>query len=239
MQKGIRYEPCSFCNSVLSHCPSCGPPTTIKRSSCSNNECIFYRSFFEYRKVENGINVTCLRCLTPYTTMECSSCSSVFSDCPHCAVKTLLRSFQYKKSNLIHRFLEDGGRKYTTPTSIFEPRKNTGSNENYTGVFLCHAELYILGDKYDIPLLRQLSLHRLHATMKGFTLYPSRLNDISTLAKYVFWNTCSSDKIREMITLYYACIVEDASKHDGLESLLDEVPDFAFGLISMLVERLA
>jgi hypothetical protein len=42
-----------------------------------------------------------------------------------------------------------------------------------------------------------------------------------------------------MVTLYYACIVEDAREYDGLKSLIDEIPDFAFGLISKIGGRLA
>lgn len=97
----------------------------------------------------------------------------------------------------------------------------------------------VLGDSYDIPQLCQLSLHRLHETLKEFTLYPSRFNDISALAIYVFQNTRSEDKIQDLITMYYACIIEDASKQEGLKSLIDEVPDFAYGLISRMSERLA
>lgn len=128
---------------------------------------------------------------------------------------------------------------YPTSASVFSPRKNTEGCEDYTEVFLCHAKLYVVADTYDIPSLKQLSLHRLHATLKEFTLYPSRMNDIATLAKYVFENTLPQDKIRDMVTLYYACIVEDARKQDGLESLIQEIPDFAFGLISEMSNRLA
>ncbi|KAL1881282.1 hypothetical protein Daus18300_001134 [Diaporthe australafricana] len=142
-------------------------------------------------------------------------------------------------SELINQFLDVSGTVYPTSTTIFSARKNTEGCEDYTGVFLCHAKLYVLGDKYDIPPLKQLSLHRLHATLKEFILYPSRMNDIATLTKYIFENTVPDDKIREMLTLYYACIVEDARKHDGLKSLVDEIPDFAFSLIFKISDRLA
>lgn len=144
-----------------------------------------------------------------------------------------------KRRELAYEFLDASGTAYYTPTSAFSPRKNAEGCEDYTPVFLCHAKLYVMADTYDIPSLKQLSLHRLHATLKEFTLFPSRFNDIATLAKYVFENTLPDDKIRDMITLYYACIVEDAWKQDGLKSLIDEIPDFAYGLISKMSERLA
>ncbi|KAG6361876.1 hypothetical protein INS49_010105 [Diaporthe citri] len=140
---------------------------------------------------------------------------------------------------LIHEFLDTSGTTYPTSTSVFSARRNIEGCEDYTGVFLCHAKLYVMADTYDIPSLKQLSLHRLHATLKEFTLYPSRFNDIAALAKYVFENTVPEDKIRDMITLYYACIVEDARKQDSLKSLIEEIPDFASGLINKMGDRLA
>lgn len=225
---------CSYCDSVFFDCPQCGPPTAVPRSCCKQKLCHNYNI---------GIYVTttrqtCLRCQAPYSTRACSACCSVYSDCPPCAA-TMSSLTGSQRGSLIYDFLDESGTKYPTSTSVFLPRKNTEACEDYAGVFLCHAKLYVLGDKYDIPPLRQLTLHRLHATLKEFTLYPSRMNDIATLAKYVFENTVPEDKIRDMITLYYACIVEDATKYDGLKSLIDEIPDFAFGLISKMTERLS
>lgn len=97
----------------------------------------------------------------------------------------------------------------------------------------------MLGDVYDIPQLRQLTLHRLHATLREFTLYPSRLDDIVTLARYVFGNTQPHDKIQHMIGLYFACIIDDALKHEGLRSLIEDIPDLAHILVSKMSERLA
>ncbi|POS69861.1 hypothetical protein DHEL01_v211746 [Diaporthe helianthi] len=121
-----------------------------------------------------------------------------------------------EKCELISKFLDKSHTMYPTSGFVFAPRKNTKGCEDYTGVFLCHAKLYVMADIYDIPSLQQLSLHRLHATLKEFTLYPSRMNNIATLAKYVFENTVPQDKICHMVTLYYACIVEDAKKQAGL-----------------------
>jgi hypothetical protein len=143
------------------------------------------------------------------------------------------------RGKLIKKFLDESGIAYPSSGAAFSPRENKEGCEDYTGVFLCHAKLYVMADKYDIPSLKQLSLHRLHATLKEFNLYPSRMNDIATLTKYVFENTVPEDSIRSMITLYYACIVEDAHKQDGLKSLIEEIPDFALGLISKMIDRLA
>lgn len=221
---------CASCNSTYTDCSTCGPLTRTIRSSCSYNNCM-YRG---YGSITG--QVTCLRCCTKYSTAQCQ-CGSTFNDCGACAAENE-RPALIKKYALIREFLDASGTTYPTSTTVFSARKNTEGCEDYTGVFLCHAKLYVVADTYGISALKQLSLHRLHATLKEFTLYPSRLNDIATLAKYVFENTVPGDKIRDMIMLYYACIVEDARKQDGLKSLIDEIPDFAFGLIDKMSDRL-
>ncbi|KAL2287203.1 hypothetical protein FJTKL_06193 [Diaporthe vaccinii] len=225
---------CANCNSIYTDCPTCGPLTRAIRSSCSNNNC--NQQYFGSNVRHEHMQVTCLKCRTKYSTRKCP-CGSTFSDCGACAAENG-RPALVKRLILVHEFLDASGTTYPTSTSAFSPRKNTEGCEDYTGVFLCHAKLYVVADKYDIPALKQLSLHRLHATLKEFTLYPSRMNDIATLAKYVFENTVPEDKIRDMITMYYACIVEDARKQDGLKSLIDEIPNFAFDLIDKMSDRL-
>jgi hypothetical protein len=224
---------CASCNSISTDCPICGPLSSTGRTMCPNTGCS-HRNYSDSTTVGQ---VTCPRCVTSYSTKICS-CRSAFSDCGACAASAKEPTLP-KRRDLIKKFLDESGTVYPSSGSGFSPRKNTEGCEDYTGVFLCHAKLYVMADTYDIPLLKQLSLHRLHATLKEFNLYPSRMNDISTLAKYVFENTVPQDKIRDMITLYYTCIVEDVRKQDGLKSLIEEIPDFAFGLISKMSDRLA
>ncbi|KAJ4403874.1 hypothetical protein N0V82_010585 [Gnomoniopsis sp. IMI 355080] len=122
------------------------------------------------------------------------------------------------------------------PANEFNVRKNKDSTEDYSDVLLCHAKLYVLGDKYLIPELMQLAIHRLHATLKVFVLYPSRLQDIVTLVRYTFVNVHPDDEICSMLSAYCACIVEqlDAQQGKELERLIKEVPDFALSLVRSL-----
>ncbi|KAK8042938.1 hypothetical protein PG994_013421 [Apiospora phragmitis] len=120
----------------------------------------------------------------------------------------------------------------------FKPRLNKNPCEDYTIVFFCHASLYIIADKYDIGALSKLSMHRLHATLKAFTLYPSRMSDILSLAAFVFENTRDGDPIRLMIVHYCACIVEDLAKSEDYEPTLQNYPQFSSALMVKMSERL-
>lgn len=220
---------CKNCNSAFSYCPQCGP-TTSDKCSCKRKK-KGYSSYGDYVETRR---MACPNCLKSFSADSCSLCLSVPSGCPFCNQEEEVN----QRTCLAEQFLNKAGTAYPSPTSNFIARENAHFHENYSEVFLCHARLYVLGDIYDIAELRQLSIHRLHATLKTFTLYPSRMNDIATLAKYIFKNTRVEDEIRDMITLYYSCIIKDASKYDGLKSLIDENPDFAFGLISHMAKMI-
>lgn len=101
------------------------------------------------------------------------------------------------------------------PATDFEARKNKDSTEDYSVVFLCHAQLYAVGRKYlDLNLL-QLAIHRLHATLKVIELYSSRLQDITLLVKYAFGNVHRDEDICDMLSLYCACIVDILDNEEG------------------------
>ncbi|KAJ4417805.1 hypothetical protein N0V82_005971 [Gnomoniopsis sp. IMI 355080] len=129
----------------------------------------------------------------------------------------------------IKRFLEIGR------TTTFIPRSNTKCTEDYTNIFLCHAELYILGDKYLLTELKQLAFDRLHATLKAFTFYRSHPLGIIALTKRVFENTQSEDKIRTMITLYFGFLLKELSRCVGMRELLEDVPDLAVALVMQIM----
>lgn len=119
---------------------------------------------------------------------------------------------------------------YPSPTSSFIARPNQNSFEKYTDIFLCHVKLYITADMYDVGVLKQLALHRLHATLKVFTLYPRQLASIYKFVLYVCENTRAGDELCKMLALYVACIAEDLAQADaeGLKVLIEREPSFAF-----------
>jgi hypothetical protein len=53
----------------------------------------------------------------------------------------------------------------------FEPVSNNSLHQDFTPVLLGHAQLYLLADKYDVPELEKLVLHKLNHTLKESILY--------------------------------------------------------------------
>ncbi|KAL7943700.1 hypothetical protein V8C42DRAFT_328213 [Trichoderma barbatum] len=179
------------------------------------------------------IDATCNTCSRTYVVVRCPGCGTLqFKNCPQCRGIHNPR----KKRDMISKF--NALASYAPPTIIHTPRKNIESCEDYSDVFLSHARLYVLADKYDIPELRQLSVHKLYATLKEFVLYPERMGDIIGLVKYAFRNTVGSDKLRTLMVEYCACIVEVLCESEDFEDLINDAPDFAYELIKQMGNRL-
>ncbi len=144
-----------------------------------------------------------------------------------------------KKSELWGNFKSKA---YATSKPAFQPRKNRELCEDYTEVFLCHARLYVFADKYDVGPLKDLSLHMLQRTLAEFTLYDERIGDIINLLWYSYSNTTdrpeSIDDLKLLVVHYSACVVEDLSRSNEFQLLLEEVGSFARDLVKQMLERL-
>lgn len=123
----------------------------------------------------------------------------------------------------------------------FKPRTNTEKHEEFTRVFLCHAQLYVFADKYDIASLRELSLFKLHKTLLTFSLYPERVSDIVELIRYTCANTADGphekDELKRMMICYAACVIEDLAVDEGFQNLLEEPGTISREIILQMLRR--
>lgn len=101
---------------------------------------------------------------------------------------------------------------------------NSHAKQDYTGVFLAHAGLYVFADKYGIKPLGSLSLHKLHMTLKSFTLYRARIGDIVKLVRYAYENgpDYESNKLRALVSEYVACEIDTIGKAKRFLALMEE-----------------
>lgn len=124
----------------------------------------------------------------------------------------------------------------------FRPRRNLEPYEDYREVFLCHAQLYVFADKYDIQPLAKLSLSKLGHTLADFNVFEERREDIVELLQYCYANTAervgTKDSLRVLVIKYVACIVERLKGSEGFHSLLGEANSISLDLIIELCKRL-
>ncbi|KAF2202788.1 hypothetical protein GQ43DRAFT_462107 [Delitschia confertaspora ATCC 74209] len=144
----------------------------------------------------------------------------------------------------------------SSPRSVisrsFGVRGNNSPNEDFTPVFLAHARLYTFARTYLIEPLRVLALSKLHGTLKAFQMYECRVNDVITLARYVY--SCEDipdregftkekgeaggkiDPLRQLVTDFVLAEISTIGKSDEFLSILEEGGQFVGDLwISHLI----
>jgi hypothetical protein len=153
------------------------------------------------------------------------------------------------KSSLLRQSLHD--HLYSTETTRTssavrcEVRPNSNPTEDYTTVFLSHAQLYLFAEKWDIKSLKTLALFKLHKTLTSFTLYPVRRPDVVALLRYSFSTNHTPDLVdtvddlRSLVMLFAVCEVENLIHCPDFLSLIGEGGQLAQHLIQMLMKRIS
>ena len=101
---------------------------------------------------------------------------------------------------------------------------NEKSTEDYAPVFLTHARLYVLADKYGVENLKYLCLDKIHKTLVHFTLYEESIGDIIELIRFTYDHTPDSanDDLRELVVKFVASRHDVIGESEPLLSLLEE-----------------
>ena len=144
------------------------------------------------------------------------------------------------KNELKESFIK---RQYTAIAAsipISPPRPNYNGKEDYTQVFLSHAQLYVFAEKYDIRPLRLLALENLHNTLKIFYLYAERTGDIVQLLRYTYANTGdSSDDLRQIMTEYIGYEMDTLMKDEAFKDvMIDDGGDLLGDFLGMVGKRI-
>ena len=134
----------------------------------------------------------------------------------------LTESRSEMKENFIHRKPEI----LKSAIEITPPRRNQFYGEDYTEVFLCHAQLYVFADEKDIQELKTLALENLHATLAIYDLYARRTGDIISLLRYVYANTSERrdrpDDLQKVLTEYCGYEMDTLMRDKRFKKLMIE-----------------
>ncbi|KAL8924723.1 MAG: hypothetical protein Q9172_002541 [Xanthocarpia lactea] len=128
--------------------------------------------------------------------------------------------------------------------SVPPPHPNQGPEEDYTDVFLSHAQLYVFAEKYDIKTLRKLALENLQNILAIFTLYEERTGDIITLLRYSYANTSESiwaiEDLRTLLTHYVGYEMDTLMKDEDFRDLMISDGGALLGdFMKMVMERIS
>jgi len=126
-------------------------------------------------------------------------------------------------------------------------RDNTNDEEDYTSVFLGHAELYVFADKWGVLDLKMQTLTKLHLTLTSFKLFEARRRDVVELLRFVYDNentrdrgddAGTGDELRTLVMLYTGCEFENLMKCSDFMELMGEGGELVQDLMKMLLRRL-
>jgi hypothetical protein len=124
--------------------------------------------------------------------------------------------------------------------SRFKPKANN-DYENFSPVFLGHARLYILADKYLVHSLKQLVLHKLYKTLEHFTIFEDRVTDITELVTFVYEKTPDlgngMDSLRRLVIRYVAAMHTGISGTNSFRTLLGEGGNLVIDLWDVLFTK--
>ncbi|KAJ5725381.1 uncharacterized protein N7483_006738 [Penicillium malachiteum] len=113
----------------------------------------------------------------------------------------------------------------------FKPPRNTDHRQDFTPVFLGQARLYVLADKYLIESLRTLILAKMFETLANFKVYPSGIEAIVKLVRFVYDNTPpnygdNSDPMRDLVTRFVVSVLGQIGESKAFQGLLEDGGSF-------------
>lgn len=123
-----------------------------------------------------------------------------------------------------------------------QPRKNKSPKEDYRPVFLAHARLYVLAEKYGIKTLKAKVLQKLHLTLCHFTLYKACIRGVVDLIRYTYANTPSlkcTDQLRELVVHFVTDHPSELAASKNFLALVEEGGPFSRDLVALMLERAA
>lgn len=113
--------------------------------------------------------------------------------------------------------------------------------QDFTPVFLGHARLYGFARMYMIAELRNLALHKLHRTLKKFTLFTSGFDAIIELVRYAYdtdhvpdRDHYKVDQLRELVLEYVVMHISNFNKSDVHRRFLEEQGEYAADLLDVV-----
>ena len=107
-------------------------------------------------------------------------------------------------------------------------------------VFLHHARLYTLADKWDINQLKSLALQKLHKSLIDFEISEARYTDVVDLVRFAYENTPDRpeiDDLRELVSAYVAFEAPQIATSGPCPLLIEECGAFARDIIILTMGK--
>jgi hypothetical protein len=108
-----------------------------------------------------------------------------------------------------------------------------------------HAKVYVMADRYLVPSLKALAIHKLHRDLVKYDMRTHGAGEVVELLRYTYTNTLGVDdaegtdnELRDLIATYAAWKAPELLKDKGFREMLEEGGEAAFGFACFLAKRL-
>ncbi|KAI2469570.1 hypothetical protein F4781DRAFT_214885 [Annulohypoxylon bovei var. microspora] len=110
--------------------------------------------------------------------------------------------------------------------------------EDWTKHILHHANMYILGDTYDVSRLQQLALSNINHILSFFRDTWDSIPSVEQLIRLVYKSTLEHDELRELVSSYVALKSENLFLHPDMRRVRTDFPEFCSDVLRFTTERL-
>ena len=127
------------------------------------------------------------------------------------------------------------------PHIPLEIAKDRSRTEDFTSVFLCHAQLYVLADRWGIETLKNLAIQKLHRTLGTFTPLQARCADVIEAVNYTYGNTPTrpeTDLLRGTLVNYIVWEAIDIAESEECLNMVENCGAFARDLMEATLKKL-
>lgn len=158
-------------------------------------------------------------------------CISAGESSPSERKRDFIRAFMTKQGHKIGRFTICRNMCQTKPG----PQR-----KNFETVFVGHAKMWALAAGYSIDPLTDLAYAKLAYELSHWTISESAfIPEFGGLVRYVYSDRMTAGyQLQQLVAEFAACVVEDVCGLEGWSALLNEVPDFAAGLVKQMTNRI-
>ncbi|KAL5345709.1 hypothetical protein ACLOAV_009463 [Pseudogymnoascus australis] len=121
-----------------------------------------------------------------------------------------------------------------------EPSEHFIAERNYFKLFLSHAKLWAVADKYDIDSLKALALYKLHKTLCVFEISSENAADVINLVRYVYSAECGAqadEKLKDLAAQYTAFNSAALAHDSNFMELLREGGQFVEDFLKLVMQR--
>jgi hypothetical protein len=108
-----------------------------------------------------------------------------------------------------------------------------------------HAKVYVMADRYLVPSLKALAIHKLHRDLVEYEVDIYGAGEVAELLQYTYANTTKVDnsegtdnELRELVGSYAACKAKELLKDKVFRAMVKEGGEAALGFASFLAQRL-